>query len=181
MWRYCEKNSDVMWYCESQCERNSSHIVTHIVRRLWENCEWRWIPYCVSIAILYCFTHRKTTNPILFCLTSVSWICYKYLALFTKNINLRHFDTQWWYLWWIKRFYVLFHKCNTFVLQTHYRGMSNIGFLKILVYLMETNFGLFHWYFQEKQRKLYSNFKSALYNWKLIRCDKQVAFSYYND
>ena len=44
MWRYCEKNSDVIWYCESQCERNSSHIVTHIVRRLWENCEWRWIP-----------------------------------------------------------------------------------------------------------------------------------------
>ena len=60
------------------------------------------------------------------------------------------------------------------------RGMSNIGFLKNLVYLMETNFGLFHWYFQEKQWKLYSNFKSALYNWKLIRCDKQVAFSYYD-
>ena len=35
MWRYCEKNSDVIWYCELQCERNSSHIVTHIVRRLW--------------------------------------------------------------------------------------------------------------------------------------------------
>ena len=44
MWRYCENNSDVIWYCESQCERNSSHIVTHIVRRLWGNCEWRWIP-----------------------------------------------------------------------------------------------------------------------------------------
>ena len=44
MWRYCEKNSDVIWYCESQCERNSAHIVTHIVRRLWENCERRWIP-----------------------------------------------------------------------------------------------------------------------------------------
>ena len=35
MWRYCEKNSDVIWYCESQCEPNSSHIVTHIVRWLW--------------------------------------------------------------------------------------------------------------------------------------------------
>ena len=44
MWRYCEKISDVIWYCESQCERNSSHIVTHIVKRLWENCERRWIP-----------------------------------------------------------------------------------------------------------------------------------------
>ena len=44
MWRYCGKNSDVIWYCESQCEQNSSHIVTHIVRRLWGNCEWRWIP-----------------------------------------------------------------------------------------------------------------------------------------
>ena len=44
MWRYCEKNSDVIWYCESQCGRNSSHMVTHIVRWLWEGCEWRWIP-----------------------------------------------------------------------------------------------------------------------------------------
>ena len=61
------------------------------------------------------------------------------------------------------------------------RGMSNIGFLKTFVYLMETNFGLFHWYFQEKQRKLYSDFKSALYRWKLIRCDKQVAFSHNNN
>ena len=40
MWRYCEKISDVIRYWESQYERNSSHIV----RRLWKNCEWRWIP-----------------------------------------------------------------------------------------------------------------------------------------
>ena len=44
MWTDCEKNSDVIWYCESQCERNSSYIVTHIVRELWGNYEWRWIP-----------------------------------------------------------------------------------------------------------------------------------------
>ena len=44
MWRYCEKIPDVIWYCESQCEWNSAHIVTHIVRRLWEDCEQRWIP-----------------------------------------------------------------------------------------------------------------------------------------
>ena len=53
MWRYCEKNSDVIWYCESQCERNSSHIVTHIVKRLWVNCEWRWIP------LLFEWHHQK--------------------------------------------------------------------------------------------------------------------------
>ena len=35
MWIDCEKNSDVIWYCVSQCERNSTHIVAHIVRRLW--------------------------------------------------------------------------------------------------------------------------------------------------
>jgi len=36
MWIDWEKNSDNIWYCESQCERNSSHIVSHIVvRRLW--------------------------------------------------------------------------------------------------------------------------------------------------
>ena len=40
MWIDCEKNSNVIWYYESQCERNSSHIV----RRLWGNCDWRWIP-----------------------------------------------------------------------------------------------------------------------------------------
>ena len=45
MWRYCEKNSDVIWYCESQCEQNSSHIV----RRLWGNCEWRWIPLMTEL------------------------------------------------------------------------------------------------------------------------------------
>ena len=59
MWRYCEKNSDVIWYCESQCERNSSHIMTHIVRRLWVNCEWRWIP------LLTLFTNDKQHH---FCL-----------------------------------------------------------------------------------------------------------------
>jgi len=32
MWIDCEKNSNVIWYRESQCERNSAHIV----RRLWE-------------------------------------------------------------------------------------------------------------------------------------------------
>ena len=52
IWRHCEKNSDVIWYCESQCDRNSSHIVTHIVRRMWENCEWRWIPLLSSYSHL---------------------------------------------------------------------------------------------------------------------------------
>ena len=33
-------------------------------------------------------------------------------------------------------------------------------------------------YFQEQQKKFYSNFKSAFYNWKLVRCDKKVAFTY---
>ena len=44
MWIGYEKNSYVIWYCESQRERNSAHIVTHIVRRLWEGCEQRLIP-----------------------------------------------------------------------------------------------------------------------------------------
>ena len=61
MWRYCEKNSDVIWYCESQCERNSSHIVTHIVRRLWGNCEWRWIPLMSNIEV--------------FCIKIYEWLC----------------------------------------------------------------------------------------------------------
>ena len=54
MWRYCENNSDVIWYCESQCERNSSHIV----RRLWGNCEWRWIPL-ISSHFVYHFLRKK--------------------------------------------------------------------------------------------------------------------------
>ena len=60
MWRYCEKNSDVIWYCESQCERNSAHIVTHIVRRLWEDCEQRWIPLisCISSITILHITRR---------------------------------------------------------------------------------------------------------------------------
>ena len=41
MWIYCEMNSHVIWYCESQCERNSCHILTHILSELWGNCEWR--------------------------------------------------------------------------------------------------------------------------------------------
>ena len=49
MWIDCEKNSNVIWYSESQYERNSSHIVTHIVRRLWGNCERRWIPLLAAV------------------------------------------------------------------------------------------------------------------------------------
>ena len=60
MWRYCEKNSDVIWYCESQCERNSFHIVTHIVRRLWENCEWRWKPFLSIICMI--IKYRKINH-----------------------------------------------------------------------------------------------------------------------
>ena len=56
MWIDCEKNSDVIWYCESQCERNSSHILTHNVRRLWGNYEWRWIP-------LLCGNQFVSCNP----------------------------------------------------------------------------------------------------------------------
>ena len=52
MWIDCEKNSDVIWYCESQCKRNFAHIATHIVRRLWGNCEWRWIPLAFTIHIV---------------------------------------------------------------------------------------------------------------------------------
>jgi len=33
MWIDCEKNSNVTWYCESQCELNSFHI------KFWEDCE----------------------------------------------------------------------------------------------------------------------------------------------
>ena len=94
----------------------------------------------------------------------------------SKLKKLPNFENlKFWPLFWPSKFFWAFYN---FLLVL--RGMSNIGFLKNLVYLMETNFGLFHSYFREKQRKLYSNFKSALYNWKLIRCDKQVAFSYYN-
>ena len=45
MWIECGKNSDVIWYCESLCKRNPSHIVTHIVRRLWENVSGYEYPY----------------------------------------------------------------------------------------------------------------------------------------
>ena len=61
MWIDCEKNSDVIWYCESQCERNSSHIVTHIVRRLWGNCEWRWIPL-ISVFVYICPPHCERNS-----------------------------------------------------------------------------------------------------------------------
>ena len=48
MWRYCEKIPDVIWYCESQCERNSAHIVTHIVRRLWTEMNTLNILLCIN-------------------------------------------------------------------------------------------------------------------------------------
>ena len=63
MWRYCEKISDVIWYCESQCERNSSHIVTHIVTRLWGDCEQRWIPLMSITTHTIKITKMKIPKP----------------------------------------------------------------------------------------------------------------------
>ena len=85
MWRYCEMNSDVIWYCDSQCERNSSHIVTHIARRLWENCEWRWIPLMSRTNLkeeAYWVGLISTMVNIKFCamnsLESIAFVVYTY-------------------------------------------------------------------------------------------------------
>ena len=98
MWRYCEKNSDVIWYCESQCERNSSHNVTHIVRRLWENCEWRWIPLIwiwknrgdlkKKIFFEYFYVKRHTVRGycVFKCFIQTSTLCALYLLTYViKN------------------------------------------------------------------------------------------------
>ena len=64
MWIDCEKISVVIWFIQVACENNSSHILTHIVRRLWENCECRWIPLLRLIfRVTYKLTLKVTSRP----------------------------------------------------------------------------------------------------------------------
>ena len=69
LWIDCEKNSDVIWYCESQCKQNSAHIVTHIVRRLWAEMNTFIIRTKIlpEIQIL-----KKTSPPLALVVVSVS-------------------------------------------------------------------------------------------------------------
>ena len=87
----CEKNSDVISYCESQCEWNSSHIVTHIMRRLWRNCEWRWIPLMSAFSSdcgLFGFWRFSNT----FLIVRFSWSAVLF-SLLSSPWNWRVFGT----------------------------------------------------------------------------------------
>ena len=107
MWIDCEKISEVICFCEVQCGKNSAHNVTHIVRWLCEECEWRWIllmwvSIWVSMTIIKCYYIAiRVINlwvHILFLIKIPYIVDTK--ALMHKKIDISAFDDCHWDSYW---------------------------------------------------------------------------------